>query len=174
MEISELAAWARENSFNDIEFHDAPEPPPEGLLAREVPGLLTFAQHGSGSQYALYEGHVVWLDSEGEQFVIARSVDDFVDAMHLYAGSLYDAMSASQGQSYTQPDSLASADKLKERFSAAWLEDSAETAREEFEGHQAFEAWAAERGRGLPMDLVDRLVALRPVVKRLRAACAEG
>jgi hypothetical protein len=174
MEISELMGWGRRGAFNDIEFHEGLEAPPEGLLAREVPGLLVFAQHGSGSMVALYEEHVVWLDSEGEQFVIARNVDEFVDALHLHAGSLYDAMSACQGTSYTKPGNLASAAALEKRFNAEWIQDNAETAREEFEGYDAFEAWAAERGRGVPLDLADRLIALRPVAQRLRVSCGAG
>jgi hypothetical protein len=108
---------------------------------------------------------VVWLDSEGEQYIIAANVAEFVDAMHLYAGCLWDAMSACQ-RAPSQP-----LEKLRERFDADWRQDAIDDARE-CEGYEDFCLWAASHGRSAPHDIVSRLVALHTETQQLRALCA--
>ena len=166
--IAELKALRQ---FNDIEFHDKLVPPDEALLAKPVPGLMTFAEHGSGSQYATFDGHVVWLDSEGALYVIARNMNEFVDALHLYAGFLYDVMASCQASTDR------SLDILKKEFDASAIEAGAQFLRDDgvYQGGFAlFEAWAKKKGRSIPTDLVERSTALRPLARRLREASGAG
>lgn len=164
MQLSDFTAWAREHhGWNDIELWDEEREDTGGLIEQPIPDLVGFAEHGSGSVYALWKGHVVWLDSEGEQFLLAKSVDEFVDAMHLYAGSLWDLASA--GQREEAPD----LDELREEFDQAWIAEARESAREANpEAYEAFTTWAASQGRGAPAYIVDRLAALRPMALKLR------
>lgn len=172
MDLDTLMAYGRAHSFNDIEWFDEPQPVDKDLLGSSVDGLTGFAEHGSGSVYATFQGRVFWIDSEGEQYAIAGSIDEFVDALHYHAGSLYDAMSACQGASYVAPAQRAKPTALRNRFGATWCEAARVALRNEYEAYEAFCAWAKQHGRGPALDLVDRLVALRPAVDTLRALAA--
>ncbi len=152
---------------NDIEWYAAPQTVPEGIMLKVPDGMTAFAKHGSGSQYALWNGVVYWIDSEGEQYALAASVDELVDALHLNAGALYDTMRACQGPGY-QP-STAPLEELRARFNAAWLEDQLEDSLNSHEAQDALREWAKAQGRGAPRDLAARLVALRPAIAELRA-----
>jgi hypothetical protein len=173
MDIQTILSWAELTEANDIELYDELRDIEEGITNNAVPAMRAFAEHGSGSQYAIYEGHVVWIDSEGDQYTIARNVDELVDALHLPAGALYDAMSACEGSSGREETELASIDELRERFGAEWMAEQVASARADNEGYAAFEEKARELGRGVPTDLVDRLVALRGFTKKLRAVCMD-
>lgn len=165
MQIDDLLAWHTLYGFNDIELWPEPKDVEPGFTPKQVTGLRAFANHGSGSLYALYQDHVVWLDSEGTQFTIAKNVDEFVDALHLYAGALYDALSGTQGRVSR------SVEDLKATFDQAWVEESIEDMREEFDNYPEFEERAKAAGRAAPQDLVERLIALRDFNERLRSAC---
>lgn len=172
MDIEQILAWHTLPAFNDLELYEGLRDVEEGLTVNPVSGLRVFGQHGSGSQYALFEGHAVWIDSEGEQYTIARNLDELVDALHLDAGALYDAMARCQGASYLEADALAPLDALKAKFDAAWLDEAAASAREGYaEGYPLFEERARAAGRGVPRDLAERLFALRDFTRRLRKAC---
>lgn len=169
MELDTFMAYGREHHFNDIEWFDVLEPVDEALLGRKVDGLIGFAQHGSGSIYALFAGRVFWIDSEGEQYAIAENLDEFVDALHFHAGALYDAMSRCQGASLVAPHARADVETLQNKFDAEWQEDAMESLRDEYDGYADFCAWAAQHGRAPAANLVERLVALRPAIDALRA-----
>lgn len=167
--LDELAAFAKNHAgFNDFELWAKPDAArTKELLGREVDGLVAFGEHGSGSLYATYRGCVVWLDSEGEQFTLAGSIDDFIAALHVYAGSLYDAMASCQAENPPP------ADELRHRFGASWLKRSTAHARTSCgASYAAFTAWAATQNLSAPENLVDRLIALRETTRALRAAAA--
>jgi len=172
MNLEDVIALRGGAPFNDIHFFDAPRPIDVGLIAHPVPSLQAFASHPSGSRYALWMGHVAWIDSEGEQYLLAESVDHFVDALHLPAGALFDVMHASQG-SYGRPENrLAPLAELVEEYGPAWIAQSVASARKEFgAGYDAFVAWARDRGRGTPKDLPERLFTMRATARKLREMC---
>jgi hypothetical protein len=188
MRLEQLMDYARqqERSFNDIWFY-AEDPDREPfdtervttILGKPVPGIQAFAAHGSGSLYALWEGKIVWLDSEGDQFVIAKDAADFTDALMLYVGDIWQAARACQEdegfvQKYSKGKHKTVA-QLQEGFDAKWLAESVQLAlgdKVRGEGAAAYAAWAKAHGRSVPRDIIARLVALRPDAIKLRALCS--
>ena len=166
MDLSTLLA-KQLHGCNDIEWHDAPQPVSEGILLCVPDGMSAFAQHGSGSEYAMWNGVVFWIDSEGEQYALAASVDDLVDALHVEAGALYDTMRACQGPGYAP--STAPLEELQSRFDTSWLDAQLQSSLERYPAQGALREWAKAQGRGAPRDLAARLVALRPALAALRA-----
>jgi hypothetical protein len=184
MTLDALFEYAKTHgSFNDIWFYaqDKTRKPFETepvttLLGKEVPGILAFGRHGSASLYAQWQGHIVWLDSEGDQFVIARNVDHFIDALLFEIGAVWQVANACQetasfvekfrGGRHKQRDALVSG------FDAAYFEAAKKPAQEWMVDNVAeFAAWAAAHGRAAPTDLVDRLIELRAAAEELRRHC---
>jgi hypothetical protein len=185
MQITDLLERAKqEGGFNDIWFYaedDERQPledgPVRGLLGGSVEGLQAFGRRGCGSLFALWRGNVVWLGSEGDQCVIAKDVDDFVDALLLDTGAIWQIANNCQesdreAEVYRNGRHL-TAEELRERFTSAWMQENVDYVRKQ-NGERAdrFAEWASSMGRRVPNDLVERMVALRPLTVELRAVCS--
>ena len=186
MKLNDLIEYAKthEDSFNDIWFYGTDEDrqpletePVETLIGKKVPGLQSFGRHGDGSLFALWGDRICWLDSEGDQFVIARDVDHFADLLMFWIRDVWQAAGACQESDKFVADMRdgkhRTLESLVEDF--AWLDTSPDELRKMAQykdGAGEYAAWATKHGRAAPKDLVARLVELRSATAELRKLCS--
>jgi hypothetical protein len=85
---------------------------------------------------------IVWLDSEGSNWVVAEDLDAFCAMLPYSTGSIYDFCS---GWEYYDPDDEDSANP-EERFTPDVLERYLSDAKEAYERHAELLAWLESKG----------------------------
>jgi hypothetical protein len=140
-----FSRFANENPDLGIDFESDPDGANEDTLeslVKDTKHFYALGFHGSGSLMCVSRrkddhGAVVWIDSEGSAFVLARDIRAFLSVIPYDTGYVYDV------GSFCAKGAL---DKGADRFPAADAKKDLADALEGNEGRQALVKWLESQG----------------------------